>query len=191
MIASAFFRRRRAAVALVICLVPELSNAANWAIDPGATRVEFRVRHLLVSSVSGRMTGVTGTAVFDDTDPRGAKVETRIDAASIDTGNAERDQHLRSADFLDAGTYPDIRFTSTRVEALDASRYRITGDLTLRGITKPVLLEVVREATSADAITATGRTELSRAAFGIDYSRMLIGDDIEVTITVRLVEPQR
>jgi polyisoprenoid-binding protein YceI len=172
---------------LALVPLPRVAGAATWAIDPQATRVEFRIAHLLVSSVSGQMRGVTGSAAFDDADLRSADVEVRIDAATIDTGNAERDQHLRSADFLDVGTHPDIRFSSTRVEALEANRFRVSGDLTLHGVTKPVQLEVTRDSSGADAITFTGHTELSRSAFGIEYSRLLIGDDIDVAIAVRLV----
>ncbi len=175
------------ALALAICLLPRPSGASTWAIDPQATRVEFRIGHLLVSSVSGQLRGVAGNAVFDEADLRDAGAAVRIDAATIDTGNAERDEHLRSADFLDVATYPDIRFAATRVEALGANRYRVSGDLTLHGVTRPLQLEVRRDTSAADAMTISGNAELSRSDFGIDYGRLMIGDDIDVTITVRLV----
>lgn len=115
---------------------------ANWTFEPGHTAAEFRVRHMMVTDVRGAFKNVHGTLTFDPANPREASVEVRIDAKGIWTGEPDRDAHLRSADFLDVEHHPQITFTGNRVEVIGHHDYTLTGDLTIRGITRRVTLRV-------------------------------------------------
>src|SRR3712207_3222790 len=113
-----------------------------WQIDAAHSEIQFAVRHMMIATVRGRFTQFTGTIEADEQHPTAAQVQVQIDAASIDTGNAQRDTHLRSPDFLDAAHYPQMTFTSSKVEWRDAHHGRLHGDLTIRDVTRPVVLEV-------------------------------------------------
>src|SRR5262245_13393240 len=112
-----------------------------WTIDPAHTDVGFAVRHLMISTVKGRFAGVTGTLIAGD-DPTTAEVDMTIDAASIDTRERQRDAHLRSADFLDVEKFPTLTFKSRTVERAGSDEYKLTGDLTIHGVTRPVTFDV-------------------------------------------------
>src|SRR5579859_2725325 len=112
-----------------------------WLIDPKHTRVEFATTYLMMTTVKGHFTGVSGTLRLDEADPARSSVVVEIDAASLDTGEPRRDTHLRSADFLDVERYPVLTFTSTRVEPVGNDRFRVEGDLTIRGITRAAVLD--------------------------------------------------
>ena len=114
----------------------------KWQIDPSHTNIGAKVKHMMVSTVRGRFAGATGTIDFDPASPETGSVELRIPAASINTGDEKRDAHLRSADFLDADTYPDIVFLSTKVKASGKDNFVVGGDLTIRGVTKPATVNV-------------------------------------------------
>lgn len=115
---------------------------AKWFFEPGHTAAEFRARHMMVSWVRGSFKNVNGTLDFDPADPRGLDVETAIDADTCWTGVQMRDDHLRSADFLACQSYPQIRFKSTGTSLIGPVDYEVTGDLTIRDVTKPVVLRV-------------------------------------------------
>src|SRR5688500_8082515 len=112
-----------------------------WQIDAAHSSVDFSVRHMMISTVRASFAKVSGTVDIDENYPAQSSVDVQIDAASIDTREERRDAHLRSADFFDAETYPVITFKSTRVEPIDASHGRILGDLTIKNVTRPVVLE--------------------------------------------------
>lgn len=114
----------------------------KWFLEPGHTAAEFRTRHMMVTWVRGSFKDVHGTLEFDPADPSSMKVEAIIAARSCWTGEAARDNHLRSGDFFDCESYPEIRFKSTAVEQVGASDYKVTGDLTIRDVTRPVVLDV-------------------------------------------------
>ncbi|HWQ15808.1 MAG TPA: YceI family protein [Roseiflexaceae bacterium] len=114
----------------------------TWHIDPAHSEIEFSVRHMMISRARGRFTRFSGTIEGDEQNPTAAKGHGEIDAASIDTGNADRDTHLRSADFLNVDQYPTITFTSTKIERRDANHGLVHGELTMHSITRPVTLEV-------------------------------------------------
>jgi polyisoprenoid-binding protein YceI len=114
----------------------------RWELDPAHTLIELSARHMMFTTVKGRLTAVRGTLVLDEADPALSSVEAEIDAASLDTGVASRDVHLQSPDFLDTVTYPTITFKSTRVEPRGAEQALVTGDLTIRDITRAVVLDV-------------------------------------------------
>ena len=114
----------------------------KWQIDPSHTSIGAKVKHMMVSTVRGSFAGATGTIDFDPASPGTGSVELHIPAASVNTGDEKRDAHLRSADFLDAGTYPEIVFKSTTVRASRKDSFVVDGDLTIRGITKPATVNV-------------------------------------------------
>src|SRR5688500_14650111 len=119
----------------------ETPTQTVWTIDPAHTDVGFSVKHLMISTVRGRFADVKGTIAFDGTDPTRASVEAEIATASIDTRQEQRDTHLRSPDFFEVETYPVIRFRSRHVERIASDRYRIVGDLTIRDVTREVVLK--------------------------------------------------
>lgn len=174
-----------------------MSKTPVWNIDPQHTNVDFSVRHLMIATVRGRFGEVEGTVSFDPANPGAAKVDVRIPAGSIDTGIPDRDQHLRSADFFDVAHHPDIRFRSTRAEPA-GNRIRLTGDLTLRGVTRTVTLDVEPLGLVKDpwgnqraAYSATG--VINRHDFGLNWNAALeaggvmVGPEVKIALEVQLV----
>lgn len=131
-----------AAMAFLLAAAPTLAPASTWEIDPVHTSASFAVRHLMVSTVRGTMGQVTGRVQLDEQVPTKSSVVATVDATGIDTREAKRDEHLRGPDFLDVAKYPTITFTSKQVEQMAGGHYRVSGDLTLHGVTKPIVLEV-------------------------------------------------
>jgi len=169
---------------------------AVWEIDPAHSSVQFSVRHMMVSNVRGEFRKVTGTVRGDDKDPTHAEVEATIDTTSIDTRNEKRDTHLKSPDFLDAEKYPTMTFRSKRIERIGDGRYRVTGDLTLHGVTREVALDVegpsapVKDPMGNVRAGAQATAKVDRRDFGITWSKALdgggvmVGDAVAVTIDV-------
>ncbi|HXW06141.1 MAG TPA: YceI family protein [Vicinamibacterales bacterium] len=174
------------------------AQPVEWTIDPGHSLAQFSVRHMLVSNVRGQFDGPTGTVRFDPADPASLRVDATIATRSINTHNADRDRDLRGPEFFDVERYPAIRFTSRRAEAAGPGRLRVIGDLTMRGITREVTLDVegpseeVLDVWGQKRIGATATTTLDRRHFGIMYSRLLegggavIGDQVSITIDLEL-----
>lgn len=171
----------------------------TWSIDPAHSHVEFAVKHLMIATVRGRFAIVQGTVRTDDADPSKAGVEVEIDADSIDTRQAQRDAHLKSADFFDVETFPKLTFKSTRIHDVDGDAFKLTGDLTIHGVTRPVTLDVTSEGRGKDpwggeraGFSATGK--IKRSEFGLTWNQVLetggfaVGDDIKVTLDVELVK---
>src|SRR6266480_3759769 len=125
------------------------TGVTTWTIDPAHSNVEFAVKHLMISTVKGRFADVKGTIQYNETNPAASKVEIDIGTASIDTRAEQRDAHLRSPDFFDVEKYPDIRFVSTKAVRADDG-WKLTGDLTMHGVTKSVTLEVLEEGAARD-----------------------------------------
>jgi polyisoprenoid-binding protein YceI len=170
--------------------------AGTWTIDPVHSGVGFTIRHMMVSKVRGRFGGFEGTVVTGD-DPLGSSVTATIDLSSIDTGNPQRDEHVRSADFLDVAKYPEMTFRSTRVRA-DGGGFLLDGELSLRGVTKEVSLKLVAEGFGPDVFrqddpfkgaragfTATG--EISRLEFGVGDGATVPGGALALSDKVQLV----
>jgi polyisoprenoid-binding protein YceI len=170
----------------------------TWKIDPAHTAVEFAVRHLMITTVKGRFAGVSGVVTSDERDPANGTVDITIDAASIDTREAQRDAHLRSADFFEVETYPTITFRSRRIDQVEGDRFTLIGDLTMHGVTKEVALEVTSEGRAKDpwggeraGFTATGKVK--RSEFGLTWNQLLetgglaVADEIKISIDVELV----
>lgn len=171
-----------------------------WDIDPTHASASFRVRHLMVSHVRGQLGPVSGTVWLDARDPSRSRVRASIDPRGIDTREPKRDEHLRSADFFDVDRYPEVTFESTRVEPQSDGSLQVTGDLTIRDVTRSVLLEVepippaVKDPWGNTKRGATARTTLDRKDFGLSWNMALeagglvVGDRVAVEIEVELVE---
>ena len=186
-----------AAVALL--LLPALSPAATWQIDPDHSNIQFKVRHLMVSNVKGVFHKVSGLVEIDDQDISRSKVTTVIDTASVDTGVAKRDEDLRSANFFDVVRYPTMTFVSKKVAKNGPDSLKVTGDLTIHGITREVVLDVdgptpaVRDPWGGTRRGATAATRINRKDFGLTYNKVLetggvvVGDEIAISLEVELV----
>lgn len=183
--------------------LPACTWAAEvWEIDPAHTSAQFAIRHLMISTVRGDFGKVSGTAHVDTQDITKSSVEATIEAASINTRNEKRDAHLRNADFLDVEKYPTITFTSKRVEKLSDTRYKVIGDLTLRGVTREVVLDVqgspvpIKDPRGNLRVGGQATTTINRADFGITYNSPLetggvvIGEEVAVTIDIEMVKKE-
>ncbi len=179
---------------------------AKWIFEPGHSAAEFRARHMMVTWVRGHFKNVNGALEFDPDNPRNSSVEVKIDAGGIWTGVQERDDHLRSADFLDVENYPRITFTGDQVEVKGEYDYAVTGDLTIRGITRKVCLNVSylgqwetpwwEDGVNKGPKTRAGflaTTTISRRDFGVswndtmDRGGMVVGNEIDMIIDVEAV----
>jgi polyisoprenoid-binding protein YceI len=171
-------------------------QSGTYTIDPAHTSVEFGVRHLMISTVKGRFADVKGTVELPESgEPR---LDVEIGTASIDTRNEQRDGHLRSGDFFDTDTYPTLRFVSTRAERSDDG-WKVTGDLTIKDVTKPVVLTVTEEGAGSDpwgnqraAYSAKGK--FNRSEFGLNWNAALetggvmVSDEVKLSIDTELVK---
>ena len=153
-------------------------STGTYAIDPTHSRIGFVVRHAMVSKVRGSFNEFDGSGYFDAENPANSRLQLTIKAASIDTRNADRDGHLRSNDFFDMETYPEITFASTAVEPVDNSNYRVTGDLTIKGVTKPVTVDFEYTGTAVDPyqnqrVGFEGTTIVNRKDWGVNWNAVL------------------
>lgn len=173
--------------------------ASVWEIDPGHAQVEFAVRHLMVATVRGRFGDVMGTIVFDQERPERSSVRTTVAAASIDTRNEARDEHLRSADFLDAASFPLLTFESTSVTPRGRGGALITGDLTIRGTTRQVTLDaefhgIVNDPWGNTRAGFSATTAINRKDFGLTWNVALeaggvaVGDEVKISIEFEAVK---
>ena len=171
----------------------------NWQIDAAHSGIHFSIRHMVLAKVRGRFGKYTGSVDLDEADLTRSVVDATIDAASIDTGTPQRDEHLRSADFFDVDRYPELRFRSTRIEKLDDTRYRVIGDLTIRDVTREVSLDVeygghARDPWGNERIAFVARTSLDRKDFGLRWNQVLeaggflVGDRVDVELDVQAVK---
>ena len=191
--------RRIAALSLAALLtLPALAQAATWKIDPNHSSVRFQVRHMF-AKVQGNFTQFSGSIEYDPANPTASKVEAKIVAASINTNTQRRDDDLRSPDFFDVATYPDLSFTSTKVDTA-AGGLKVTGDLTMHGVTKPVVLDVEILGMGPHPMIPGGqvagfsaRGKINRQDFGIKWNKTLdnggtlVGDDVDLQFDVEAV----
>ena len=193
--------RKRLAIVLSLSLAPLAALAAptTWAIDTSHTQSMFTVRHLVVSNVRGQFDNTTGSVTLDDKDVTKSSVEATIDAKTINTRDAKRDEHLRSADFFDVANHPTITFKSTRVEKAGEDKLKVTGNLTMRGVTKPVVLDVeLPAATGKDPGGNTRKgfsatTKVNRQDYGLKWSKAVeagpvVGDEIKIELEGELIQ---
>lgn len=174
----------------------ELPAPGTWVIDPSHSSVEVVARHMMISKVRGRFAAFSGRVVVGDR-PEESSVEVTIDAASIDTADARRDEHLRAADFLDVASHPEITFRSTSVRPGRRGRWELTGDLTLRGVTRPVTLDVELEGIGAayggPRAVFSGVAEVDREEFGLTWNMaletggVLVGRQLKIELSIQAV----
>jgi polyisoprenoid-binding protein YceI len=164
----------------------------TWTIDPAHTQAEFSAKHMMITNVRGHFDGATGTIEFDEADPTNSSVEATFDASTIDSGQAQRDGHLKGPDFLDVAKWPKITFRSTGIEKA-GSGYRITGDLTIRDVTKPVVLDadfigIVKGMQGGRHAGFSARTKIDREAWGLTWNMgleaggWLVGKEVSISI---------
>jgi polyisoprenoid-binding protein YceI len=170
--------------------VPKI-DSGTYTIDPSHSRIGFVARHAMVTKVRGSFNEFSGSGYFDAESPANSHLELTIQAASIDTRNADRDAHLRSNDFFAMDTYPTITFVSTAVELVDDGHYRVTGDLTIKGVTKPVSVEFEYSGSAVDPfgnhrIGLEGTTTVNRKDWGVSWNAALDAGGVLVSDKVTL-----
>ena len=190
------------ALAGIAFVVPSLSQAATWKSDPTHASVQFAVSHLMVSTVRGTFDTFDVTATIDENDVSRSSVEATIEVASVNTRNEKRDDHLKGADFFDVATHPTLTFKSKAVEKVQDNAYKVTGDLTLMGVTQEVVLEVtgspkaMKDPWGNSRVGGTATTTINRTDYGLKYNSVLdsggvaIGEEVEITIDIELVQAQ-
>ncbi len=189
-------------LAALLSLAPALALAATgaWNVDASHSQVGFAVKHLVISNVRGEFSKYAGKLVLDEADPTKSTVEATIDVGSIDTKVADRDTHLKSPDFFDAAKYPEITFKSTKVARAGKDRLKVTGDLSLHGVTKPVVLDVATTPAVKGMYGETRRgfaatTKISRKDFGLTWNKLVeagpaVGDEVAVTLDLEVVKDE-
>ena len=174
---------------------------STWTIDPAHSLVEFAAKHMMITTVKGRMANARGTVTMDEASPERSVVDVELDSASIDTGADQRDQHLRSADFLDVERFPTLSFRSRRIVGTplaEGERFRVVGDLTIRGVTREVTLDATYEGRGRDPwggerVSFSADTKIDRRDFGLTWNAaletggVLVSNDIKIHIEVQAV----
>jgi polyisoprenoid-binding protein YceI len=194
-------KRLLASVATIIALsLPLMASATTWNIDPDHSNVGFKVRHLMISNVKGSFDKHTGVVDINDQDITKSKVQVSIDTASINTNVKKRDDHLRSADFFDVAKYPVMTFVSKKVAKAGMGKLKITGDLTLHGITKEVVLDVegpTKESKDPYGFIRSGavaNTKINRKDFGLVYNAALetggvaVGEEVNINLEIEMIK---
>ena len=187
-------------IAMFTLSIPVFGDAATWQIDPDHSSFQFKVRHLMVSNVKGDFTKVKGAVTIDERDIANLKLEITIDAASVNTGHAKRDEHLRNADFFDVAKHPTITFVSKRAEKAGMDRLKVIGDLTMHGVTREVTVDVegptqeVKDPWGNFRRGATAATKINRKDFGLTWNRVLetggvvVGEDVDIFVEIELIK---
>jgi len=182
-------------VTVIAMAAAAAAQAATWQIDPMHSAAQFSVRHLGVSTVRGAFMKVSGSAKYDAADPSKGSLDATIDASSVDTRVEMRDNDLRSPNFLDVQKYPTITFHSKQTKAAGAGKLQITGDLTIHGVTKEVVLDVegpssaIKDPWGNQRIGASAATKINRKDFGVNGAPGVVGDEITITIDTELIQP--
>jgi polyisoprenoid-binding protein YceI len=188
-------------LAIAVALLPGLAFAetSTWNIDSSHTHSAFTIRHMVIANVRGEFGKTTGVVKLDDKDITKSSVEAEIETASINTREAKRDEHLRSPDFFDASKHPKITFKSTKVEKAGENKLKVTGDLTMHGVTKPVVLEVegptaeVKDPWGNTRRGVAARTTVNRKDFGLNWNKAVeagpvVGDEVKIEIETEIVK---
>jgi polyisoprenoid-binding protein YceI len=176
------------------------TTAAAYTIDPAHSGAGFKVRHLMIANVVGRFAGVTGDVIFDPANPANSKIDASIDAATFHTHDEKRDGHVKGPDFLDIAQYPKITFVSKQVTADGKNQWKVAGDLTIRGVTKPVTLDV--ETSSAEAKDPWGNLRtgaeatavIKRSDYGLTFNApletggVMLSDELRVHLDIELIK---
>ncbi|MDF1562758.1 MAG: YceI family protein [Deltaproteobacteria bacterium] len=184
-------------LSLLLLAAPAQAELETWKIDTAHTSANFKVKHLLIATVRGQFTGITGTVKLDPEDLGKLEVDVTIDATTVDTGNEQRDRHLKTADFFDIKKHPTITFVSKKVEK-KGDELKVSGDLTLNGVTRPVVLEVedisepVLNPAKWYSRAATASTVINRQDYGVSWNKTMdtggavVGDEVKIEIDIEL-----
>jgi len=185
---------------LALFASPGTATAQAWTIDAAHTSAGFSVRHMMIANVKGHFNGVVGTGEFDPARPEGMKITAEIDVRTVDTRMEKRDAHLRGADFFDVEKFPKMTFVSKQVKAIGKGQLQIVGDLTLRGVTREVVLEargfdqVVKDPFGGTRVGGVATTKIQRKDFGLGWNKalesggVLVGEEVTVTLEVELIQ---
>jgi len=191
-----------AATLVAALAVPSPAATATWQIDPAHTAAGFSVRHMMIATVRGQFKGVTGTVLWDDQDINNSTVDVTIDANTADTGEPKRDADLKSANFFDVKNYPTITFKSTKIEKISAGKMKVTGNLTIHGVTKQVVLDVegpsgaVKDPWGNTRVALNATTTVNRTDYGVkwnakmDSGGMVVGDDVNINIDLEMTKKE-
>lgn len=187
------------AIALLVLFIPVFTYAATWQMDPDHSSFQFKIRHLTVSNVKGDFSKSRGVVMIDDQNITHLKVEVFIDAASINTGHTQRDEHLRGPDFFEVTKYPTITFVSKKVIKTEPNRLKVVGDLTIHGVTREITVDVegptpeVKDPWGNFRRGATATAKINRRDFGLTWNKVLdsgglvVGDEVNIYVEVELV----
>src|SRR5947209_1113620 len=185
---------------LAILTASGVAATAPWRIDPQHTAAQFSVRHLAISTVRGQFSNVKGTVQWDDEDITKSTVDISIDVNSVDTREPKRDAHLKSADFFDAAKYPEMTFKSKKIEKAADGKLKVTGDLTIRGTTREVILDVdgptnpIKDMQGMQRAALTATTKINRQDYGVkwnatmDNGGVVVGDEISIVIDLEMIK---
>ena len=177
----------------------QAGQLTTWTVDAAHSHLGFAIKHLMIATVRGRFTQAQGTVTVDESNPATATIDIAVPTASVDTGDEKRDAHLRSADFFDVERYPNITFRSKRVEATSDNSFRIVGDLTIRDVTREVVLDAEllgrakdpwgQERAAFEATTKFKRSEYSLTwNAALETGGVLVGDEVKVELEVQLIK---
>jgi len=191
-----------AAAAAVVFSLPAGAAPSQWAIDPHHSSAQFAVKHLMISTVRGEFHGVNGTVNWDDKDITKSTIDVTIDATSVDTREPDRDKDLKSENFFDVAKYPTMTFKSKKIEQAGAGKLKVTGDLTMHGVTKEVTLDVegptppIKDPWGNTRVALNATTTINRQDFGVKWNKtmdgggVVVSDNVNVTIDAELVKQQ-
>jgi polyisoprenoid-binding protein YceI len=178
---------------------PQIATS-TWNIDPAHSVAEFKVKHMMISNVKGQFSGISGTLSLDENDVTNSKIESHIDAASINTREAQRDAHLKSADFFHVENFPKLSFTSTRVTRRGDDELEVEGDLTIRGVTRKVRFAVEgptaagKDPWGNTRIGVSATTKINRKDYGLTWNAaletggILVGDEVTITLDLQFIK---
>jgi len=195
----AFLRTTIIAGLAAVLSLPALAATSNWQIDPAHSSAQFAVKHLAISTVRGAFSSVKGVVQLDDKDITKSSVDVTIDVSTVDTREPNRDKDLRSDHFFDVEHFPTMTFKSKKVEQMIPGKLKVTGDLTIRGVTKEVVLDVegptppIKDPWGNQRMAATATTKVNRQDFGVKWNAVMdnggvvVGDDVSITIDLEMV----
>jgi polyisoprenoid-binding protein YceI len=177
------------------------AGTTTWQVDPKHSDAQFAVTHLMISTVRGEFHSINGTVVLDDKNISNSSVNVTIDANTVDTREPDRDKDLRSANFFDVAKFPTFTFKSTKVEQVAPGKLKVTGDLTVHGVTKSVVLDVdgpkaaIKDPWGLTRSAVTATTKINRKDFGLNWNKTMdtggaiVGDDVDITLDVEMIQP--
>ena len=175
-------------------------TVTTWNLDPVHSSAEFKVKHMMISNVKGKFSGLSGVLKLDETDYTHSTVEASIPVSSVNTGDEKRDGHLQSADFFDAEKFPAMTFKSTNIDSTGGADYEVTGDLTIHGVTKSIVLKVEdvsqpsKDPWGNHRLGLSGSTKINRKDFGLTYNSaletggVLVGEEVTITLDVQFAK---